>query len=147
MSSRIADLGDAIVASLNGGTFSQDFTAARKWIVKWSLAELSTLRVTVVPGPSKFELVDRGEDDQEHQVDIAVQKKIDPDTNTNVDELVEQVEEIIEHCRKLSLTAGSANVLCTKRETISPDLAVVDPQMLKDKRTFTGVIRTTWKVL
>ncbi len=40
---------DAVVASLNAGTFSQQFTAERKYVPAFELAEMQTLHVTVVP--------------------------------------------------------------------------------------------------
>ncbi len=147
MSSRIVEIADAIVTSLVGADFSQDFTPVRKWIVEYSLVELATLRVTVVPGPATYDPINRNQDDQRHEMDIGVQQKIDPATNEPVDVLVELMEEIIEHFRPLSLSAGSVTVRCIKRELIAPDQAAVDPKILKEKRAFTGVIRTTWMVM
>ena len=147
MSSRIAAIADAIVTGLNAEDMSQNYTATRRWYADWTLIELATLHVTVVPGPATYEVINRQQDDQRHEMDIAVQQKINPRDNKNVDVLVELMEEIIEYCRPLSLTAGSVSVRCIMRALIAPDQAVVDPVILKEKRAFTGVIRTTWMVM
>ncbi len=142
----IADLADAIVTELNAATFSQEFAAIRKWLAKWTLPQLATLRVSVVPGPATYETASRGQDDERHEMDIAVQKKIDPDTNSEVDALVKFMEEIIAHFRAKRLTAGSTNAICVIRSLIPGAEAAVAREHLEDKRTFTGVIRTTWMI-
>lgn len=146
MSSLIAQIADAVVTELNDGQFGQEFTADRKWLVRWKLHDLQSLRVTVVPGPASYEKLDRCRDDQRHEMDIAVQKKIDPDKNTQVDELVGLMEEFIAHFRVKSLTAGGKAITCIQRALIPGSNAAVAKEHLEDMRTFTGVLRTTWLV-
>ena len=52
MAADILNLADAIVADLNGHSFSQPFTAERGYLPTFELPELGDLKVTVVPTPS-----------------------------------------------------------------------------------------------
>jgi len=144
MTSIAAQIADAVVADLNNGQFSQEFTAVRKWIAKWTLPDLSTLRVTVVPGPATYEPLDRRRDDERHEMDIAVQKKVNASDNAEVDALVALLEEFVEHFRVRQLTAGTKQVKCVRRALIPGSEAAVAKEHLEDLRTFTGVLRTTW---
>lgn len=146
MSSLIAQISDAIVTELNAQTFSQEFTAVRKWLAKWTLPELATLRVSVVPGPATYTMASRGQDDERHEIDIAVQKKIDAGSIAAVDILVELMEEFIAHFRAKLLMAGTTNIICVVRALVPGAEAAVAREHLEDLRTFTGVIRTTWLV-
>jgi len=146
MSSVAAEIADAVVGELNGAQFSQEFTAVRRWIVKWTLPDLSTLRVTVVPGPASYEPLDRRRDDQRHEMDIAVQKKVNPNDNAEIDVLVALLEEFVDHFRQKQLTAGGRAIMCMRRAYIPGSEAAVAKEHLEDFRTFTGVLRTTWLV-
>ena len=146
MSSLAAQIADSIVTELNDAHFSQDFTAVRKWIVKWTLPDLNTLRVTVVPGPASYEPLDRRRDDQRHEMDIAVQKKVNPNENSQIDLLVGLVEEFVAHFRSKGLSAAGTAIKCVRRQLIPGSEAAVAKEHLEDFRTFTGVLRTTWLV-
>jgi len=146
MSSVAADIADAVVTELNEAQFGQQFTAVRKWIVKWTLPDLDTLRVTVVPGPASYEPLDRRRDDQRHEMDIAVQKKVNPNENSQIDELVKLLEEFVAHFRSKELTAGGRQIKCVRRQLIPGSETAVAKEHLEDLRTFTGVLRTTWLV-
>jgi hypothetical protein len=146
MSSRAAQIADAAVADLGAGQFSQEFTAVRKWIAKWTLPDLGTLRVTVVPGPASYEPLDRRRDDERHEMDLAVQKKVNPNDNGEVDALVGLLEEFVEHFRCKDLSAGGRQVRCVGRRLIPGSEAAVAKEHLADFRSFTGVLRTTWLV-
>jgi len=136
MSSVAAQIADAVVAELNNSQFSQPFTAVRKWIVKWTLPDLSTLRVTVVPGPASYEPLDRRRDDERHEMDIAVQKEVNPNENAEVDALVALLEEFVDHFRARELTAGSKAIKCVRRQLIPGSEAAVAKEHLEDFRSF-----------
>ena len=46
----ITDIAEAVVVQMNGGTFSQTFTAERAFLPVFELSDLKNVRVTVVPG-------------------------------------------------------------------------------------------------
>jgi len=146
MSSLAAEIADSIVTELNNSQFSQEFTAVRRWIVKWTLPDLSTLRVTVVPGLASYEPLDRRRDDERHGMDIAVQKKVHPNENSQIDSLVALLEEFVEHFRQKELVAGDKAIKCIRRAFIPGSEAAVAKEHLEDFRSFTGVLRTTWLV-
>ena len=75
MSSQIVDVAEAVKTSLNAGTFSQTFTAMRKWVPKVALAALDTIAVTVVPKDYARENETRGETRRTIQIDIGIQKR------------------------------------------------------------------------
>jgi hypothetical protein len=146
MSSLIADLCDAMVTSLNGASLSQTFTAQRLYQVRYTESELSTLRVSVTPGPAQWNTVARDVDDRQVDVDVAVQKKLPAQyDNDDVDALLVLVEEIVEHFRQAALSAGSINVICMERALVPGADSAVAREHLEDHRAFTGVIRTTWR--
>jgi len=93
----IADLADAVVAALNGETFSQSFTAARTYLPVSTQQSLQTLRVTVVPLGPTIEGDSRAAARVELPVQIGVQKKLDGDANADIDPLVLLAEEIADY--------------------------------------------------
>lgn len=139
-----AQIADALTASLNGGSFSQSFTAVRTWLVKYDLTELATLRVAVAPRGETWELLDRGRDKQTHTIDVGILKQVDPAVNTQVDPLAALLGEIAEHCRQLTVTAGGVRAVCMGRATALPDDSLIAKELLEEKRAFLGVLRTTW---
>ena len=139
-----AQIADALKASLNGASFSQPFTAERVWLVKFTLVQLAELKVSVVPGQVTWQPMDRRRDDVRHAIDIAVQKRVDPSNNAQVDPLAALVQQIAHHCRALQLTAGAGKVTCVERSTIPGAEAMVAKEHLEDLRAFLGVLRTVW---
>jgi hypothetical protein len=146
VSCRAGQIADAVVTELNAQSFSQEFTSVRKYRVKYALTALQSLKVAVSPGPASFELLDRRRDDTQYATDVVFLKKIDPDSNTAVDALVELMEEIKDHFRAKGLTAGSTAIFCRSREFINPGDSLVDESLLKDSRTFVGVVRLQWRL-
>lgn len=146
MSCLAGQIGDAVKDNLNGTSFSQSFTAARKWRASYPVTALKSLVVVVLPGPASFENLDRRRDDTQYATDVVLLQKVNPDSNAEVDALVELMEEIKDHYRAKGLTAGSRAVFCRGREFVSPGEALVDDGLLKDSRTFVGVVRLTWRM-
>ena len=139
-----AHIADALTADLNGGSFSQSFTAVRVWLVKFTLVQLAELKVSVVPGQVTWNPMDRRRDDVRYAIDIAVQKRVDPAKNAQIDPLAALVQEIAGHCRGLQLTAAGGKVTCVERSTIPGAEAMVAKEHLEDFRAFLGVLRTVW---
>jgi len=142
----ISDIGDAVVADLNGGSWSQSFTAVRLWLVQFDLADLATLRVAVTPGPSQWQPMGRGRDLATHATDVILQKKIDPTTNAAADALVALLLELTDHYRGKILAAGARSICCLERNYIPGNSAAVDPAHLDNPHVFNGVLRLTWTV-
>jgi len=145
MASLIAQAADAVNDELNAETFSESFTATRKWVAKWELEDLKKLRVTVLPGPATFEALNRGADEKRLDVDVVIQQRVTVEDNTRQDELAAFLEELIEHFRGLALDAGTTGMICLKRTLIPGQAAAIaNPEALTDWRTFDAVLRLNW---
>ena len=150
MSSRILRITQAVLTALNGASFTQSFTAVRKGIAHYTLAELKeSFRVTVLAGPATFETLGRAGDRKTQAIDIVVQRgDLDPNSDSDVDPLIELMEEIAAEFSKKRLTTGDGKAInCGPREFVQPGNAAIHPSHLEDFNTFTGVVRTTWSWL
>lgn len=135
----IVQLADAVTASLNAGTFSLEFTAQRLHQPSFDLADLATLRVSVVPRSQMITNAARLSSYFDCAIDIGVQKKIADDAE--VDALLDLVEEIADHLRH-------------KRLDDYPDAAwlsiehdpVVASEHLDQNRQLTSILTATFRV-
>jgi len=148
MSCLHGQVADAVVTELDGESWSLEFTAMRAWRCRHKLDELTTLRVTVLPGPSSVETLTRGRDTEKYTTDIVIQKQVDPDDNTAVDALVALAEEIRAHFRSKNLSAGSRAMACVDpREFLPTSKAGISPDLLDNDRVFNCALRHHWQIL
>ncbi len=135
----ITDIADAVAASLNAATFSEEFTAERLHQPSFDLPELQTLRVSVVPKSVEIRNGTRQHSFFDCAVDVGIQQKVDNDAR--VDALLVLAEEIIDHLR-------------LKRLTDYPQAAwmaighdpVVSSEHLDQHRQLTSVLTVTYRV-
>ena len=139
---RFVKIAAAVASELNGTSFAMPFTAMRAYRPVFSLPELETLRVTVMPREYKGTPQTRGKDQYDYQIDVAVQKKIDLDTVKEGDALMALVEEIQTHFRggRLAAYEGAAWVKAAN------DPAYV-PEHIDQRKVFTSVATLTYRVL
>ncbi len=142
----LADLADAVVASLNAGTFSLPFVAERVAVPEVRLTEMDSLHVTVVPRRVQNEILSRNSDVHEVQVDVAVQQRVADLTNEAIDPLLALVEEIAAHLNRRPMAwtgppAGSA--AWRKTEFTLPYSA----EHLREMKQFTSVLTVTYWVI
>jgi len=136
----VTDIADAVTSELNGETFSQAFTAERKVLPEFDLADLAELQVTVVPKGVEISRADRAHGQYDVQVDIGVQKKIGSDVDAEVTDLLGLVDEIADFlCRRTLASAPWAVWLRTSNEPIYA------PEHLAEKRLFTSVLTVTYR--
>jgi hypothetical protein len=95
--SQIVTLGDAIVADLNGQTFSQAFVAERGCLPTYELTELNALKVSVVPNQDEGRLDTRHLSVHEYTIDIGIQIKPPDISNTSLDPYVYLTQEIVDY--------------------------------------------------
>jgi hypothetical protein len=136
----IVAIADAVVAELNGTTFSQPLTAERHYQPVFELSEMTELKVSVVPRSVASKALDRNRDSFDYLIDVAVQHKTEP-TQGNLDALMELVEEIADHFRTQPL-AGYPEAHCIE-VTNEPIYAM---EHLDEFRQFTSVITLTYRV-
>jgi len=137
----ILDIADAIVASLNAGSFALEFEAERKYQPVFELQDMQTLHVSVVPKSLAITTAARDSGFFEVAVDIGVQKKVNPDQPDELDALMNLVEQIADHLRMKRLDdAPNAAWLGVANEP------VFAPEHLEQWRQFTSVLTVTYRV-
>lgn len=139
--STVVDIADAVVASLNAGTFNQTFTAERLYQPTFDLSEMNTLHVSVVPRSRNSQMAARDSTFEECAIDIGIQKKVDPDDPDQIDALMDLVEEISDHLKMRRLaTTPAAAWLSIENEP------VLAREHLEQMRQFTSVLTVTYRV-
>ncbi len=140
MSATILAIADAVVAEINGTTFSLPMTAQRHYQPKFELSELTDLKVSVVPRALSSKALDRNRDSFDFKIDVAVQKKTDM-SPAALDGLMALVEEVADRFRKGSLSAFPS-ARCTEVE----NAPVYSLEHLEEFRQFTSVLTLTFRV-
>ena len=141
--SLLTDVADTVVAELNAQAFSQQFTAARLWNPRRPLADLSTLRVDVVPSQPSVETepADRDVYRNDVSIDVAVRKQVDIDDTDVMDGLANLIEEIREHFQGSTLAD-----LPTAELRNTEMLAIADAAYQHEKRVFFAALTLTYRV-
>lgn len=143
--SLITAIANAVVTELNGapaGTFDQVFTAARHYRPQFDLAELKTLRVSVVPKGIGITGLMRNANQHDVAIDVAVQKKVNPTDTAELDGLMLLTEQIAEFFR-LRRLAALPEALWAKTDNVP----VYSPEHLEQKQVFTSVLTLTFRVV
>ena len=138
----ITQVAEAVIAELNGATLSQPFTAVRSYLPRSKLAELKTLKVTVVPSGLSVVTASRGQTQQDVAIDVAVQQKLTGEENADLDPLLALAEEIAAHFRGKRLSSFS-NAIWVKTEFKT----IYAPDHIDQLRTFTSVVTLTFRVI
>jgi len=139
--STINEIADAIVASLNAGSFSMQFQAERCCQPVHELSQLQALKVSVVPKSLTATAATRLDGFFDCAIDIGIQHKVDADDQEALDGLMHLVEEIGDHLRFRKLDAfPNAAWLAVENDPIFA------PDHLEKERVFTSVLTVTYRV-
>lgn len=138
----ITDIADAVAAEINAGSFSQPVSATREYLPAFELADMQTLRVTVVPKSVTTLPGGRAHNQYDYAIDVAVQKKLDAADNTEIDELMTLVDELADHLRFKRLT-DYPNAAWLKTE----NQPVYAQEHLQELRQFTSILTFTFRVM
>jgi len=141
--STIADIAEAVVAALNGHTFSPPFTAQRAYRAAFDLKDMKDLHVAVVPKGVEMSTAGRGLAQSDVQIDIGVQKKLAAADNAEIDalmELMELTQEIAEFVRATRQFGDAAWVR-------TENLPIYSQEHLAELRQFTSVLTLTLRVM
>ena len=138
----ITDIADAVATEINAGSFSQPVSATREYLPAFELADMQTLRVTVVPKSVTTLPGGRAHNQYDYAIDVAVQKKLDAADNTEIDELMTLVDELADHLRFKRLT-DYPNAAWLKTE----NQPVYAQEHLQELRQFTSVLTLTFRVV
>lgn len=141
------DIADAVVAELNAappGTFDPAFTAVRRVLPVFDLAEMADLHVSVVPRAVDIAGATRSASQYDVQIDIGVQQKLasaDGELDQQVPPLCGLVEQIADYLRRRVLQAIPGAVWV--RTANDPIYA---PEHLSQLRQFTSVLTLTYRI-
>jgi hypothetical protein len=137
--STILDIADAVTSALNAGPFDPALNADRRYQPAFDLADLAALKVSVVPKSVTISNATRTDGYFDCAIDIGVQKKIADDTE--IDALVDLVEQIADHLRQKRLDdAPEAAFVSIANEPIFA------PEHLDQQRVYTSVLTVTYRV-
>ena len=136
------DIADAIVAELDGNTFSEPLVVTRRVLPEFELAELKALTVTVVPKSVEIHNITRQSSSFNVAVDIGIQQKISKDTDVDVQRLSGVVSEIVLFLNRRKLTNVSGAIFVS----ISNE-PVYAPEHLSEKRLFTSILTLTYRII
>jgi len=139
--STINQIADAIVQSLNAGSFSMPVEAQRCYQPVHDLSQLQQLRVSVVPKSLTATIAARSDSYFDCAIDIGVQRKVDADDQEALDGLMHLVEEIADHLRfhRLDAFPNAAWLSVENNPIFAPD-------HLEKERVFTSVLTVTYRV-
>ena len=138
----IADIAEAVKDELNDGEFSQSFSAERHYQPVFDLADMKDLRVTVAAKGIEIAAAGRSDTQNDYQIDVAVQKKIDTADIAVVDGLMALVEEIADCFRLKRLTRYAGAVWVATENT-----PIYLPEHFEQMRQFTSVLTLTFRVV
>jgi len=140
--STIIDIAEAVKEELNGGEFSQAFTAERHYQPVFELKDMKTMHVTVVPKDIEMQLATRNSSQHDCRVDVAVQKKLESADLAEIDGLMGLVEEIAAFlCRRKLESVPNALWIKTANEPIYA------AEHLEQFRQFTSILTLTYRLL
>ena len=141
------NIADAVVAELNAappGTFDPAFTAVRRVLPVFDLAEMADLHVSVVPRAIDIAGATRSASQYDVQIDIGVQQKLASDggdLDQQVPLLCELVDQIAAYLTRRVLQAVPGAVWV--RLANDPIYA---PEHLSQLRQFTSVLTLTYRI-
>ena len=138
----IIDIAEAVKEELNGGSFSQAFTAERHYQPTFDLQEMKTLHVTVVPKDIEMQLATRSSSQHDCRIDVAIQKKLTAGDLPEIDELMGLVEEVISFLSRRKL-ASVPNALWIK--TVNEPIYAAEH--MEQFRQFTSILTLTYRLL
>jgi hypothetical protein len=138
----ITQVAEAVAAELSAATFSQPIAVTRAYLPRVELADLKTLRVTVVPSGVIVATASRNQTLRDVAINVAVQKKLAHEQNADLDPLLTLAEEIAEHFPEKRLDSFP-NAAWVKTE-FKPIYA---PEHIEQLRTFTSVLTLTFRVI
>ncbi len=139
------DIADAVAAELNAAepdTFGQTFTAVRRVLPAFELADLADLKVTVVPKAVQTSGASRSLTQLDVSIDIGIQKKLGSDLDTEVATLGALVDTIGDYLRRRPLAAARYAVWAGAKNE-----PVYAPEHLAEQRVFTSVLTVTYRML
>ena len=140
--SKIIDIAEAVKEELNGGTFSQAFTAQRHYQPVFELKDMKDLHVSIVPKDIEMQLATRNTSQHDCRIDVAVQIKVTVGDLAQLDQLMGLVEEIINFLARRKLSSVP-NTLWIK----TANEPIYAAEHLEQFGQFTSIVTLTYRLL
>ena len=140
--SKIIDIAEAVKEELNGGTFSQAFTAQRHYQPVFELKDMKDLHVSIVPKDIEMQLATRNTSQHDCRIDVAVQKKVTVGDLAQLDQLMGLVEEIINFLARRKLSSVP-NALWIK----TANEPIYAAEHLEQFGQFTSIVTVTYRLI
>ena len=136
----VIDIAEAVKETLNGHSFAQPFAATREYRPTFELKDMATLHVTVVPHAVEIASLSRTKHQYDVQVHVAVQQKFKEDIATELDPLMDLVEEIMDFWRLKRLADQGATCVAVANTPIYA------AEHMAELRQFTSLITLTFRL-
>ncbi len=137
MSSQIVAIADAVATSLAGGSFSQPLQVQRLDWWQFDLRDITGLDAIVLPDAEQLRRASRLQWDHQYDVRVVVQKRIDASQTSEIDGMIQLVEEICDHLR----SAGRMASAVLTEIAWSP---IFDRRLLAQRRVYQTQIVVTY---
>jgi|GEM_PF-3019694 len=140
--SQIIDIAAAVATELNSQIFSQAFVAQRVYWTTQRLELLTGMRVVIVPAAYERQQLSRsGKEQKDFTIDVAIQKKV-ANTLTEMDLLMDLVEEIHDYLNDAELIAyPTARIIEVANDPIYSE------DHVKQFKVFTSLLVCSYRVL
>ena len=135
-------IADAVVESLNAGSFGHALSAERHYQPVFDLPEMADLHVSVVPKGVEVLASSRNQNQHDYAIDIGIQQKVAGDTEA--DALMTLAEEIADHFRLGRVQVAGVGSVPVLKVGTEPVFA---PEHLTEKRLVTSIVTLTFRVL
>jgi hypothetical protein len=136
----ITDLADAITERINGLPEMLEHPASRRlYLPRYTLEELATVQVAVVPAAIVITPMDRLRDQFDYRVQIGIQQRVEP-TLANLDALMSLTEEIADAFRP-GVLLSFHGLRCVQVEN-DP---IYDVPSLETAHQFVSVLQLTYR--
>jgi hypothetical protein len=143
VSSKIIDITEAVKDRLNaapGGTFVLPFTAVRVYRPSDKLEALENLSVQVIPGPYERERISRGSVQKTHSVAVLVQRRVESETNADIDPLTELCEQIADYIGPGEIGATGASWTGTEHSPL------YDEENMQNLKVFSNAVQFAFAI-
>jgi len=142
------DIAEAVKVYLAAGDFSLEITPERGYVPSFELAELAALKCVVVARGQEQIKLTRADVQTDVKIDVGILKKVDDILPATLDPLMAFVQELLEYCRGVTLTAdpgGDDEAAAVWLGTESDPIYSTDH--LTKFRQFTSVFTLTYRVI
>jgi len=144
----LIQLADAVKDALTAAAITPEIAgegaiaATRSYVPEFSLPELGTAKLTVVPSALTAELASRGAHEFDYSVDIGIHRRVADDNET--DAMVRFVEEVLDTVRSTAIDIAGLRVGVP---TLVANEPIFSPEHLREQRTFVSVVRATYPAI